>query len=355
MSTPALDGAAVQQIASLAQAASTAPRFQIPSLPTQVPVLIWQDKTITDIEHLLAKPCNKRGVAALGDHVAFADYVNAHRTDGLVIFGDVNEHGGGFVAILDGHIAAVIATERQGDVTCTQIKDAGAPQWGEHRATLDLKPTPEWARWIGANGKSMPQEAFAIFLEENAADVVVPPEDVKTIAGFPVPHGQLPNAAELMSVALTLQTKTDVEFSSKINRHNGQTQVTYLEKMTSTHAGAAEGKMGIPEFFTIAVAPFRGGAAQFILCRLRFRAAGGKAIFEYQLLRPHKTVEHAWKLVAADIAAATGENVLLGHISIPGRAQKPTITSTATDDRNRSVALQRDAGLNRDRDLGINR
>lgn len=312
-----LDGLAVQHIAELAQKA-------IPKATnlkeTQVPTLLWQDKTLQDIEHLMARPVTKRGRALLGDAVAFSDYVNAHRTLGLLICGEVTEAGGNFTAILDGHIPAKLepAGENTPDAEVV-IVDDGLPGWGEHIATLELKATPEWARWLGNHGKSLTQDAFACFLEENAADVIVPAQDITHVAGFPIPHGQLPNSAELMSVALTLQAKTDVQFSSKINRHNGQTQLTYHETVAATHAGAAEGKIGIPEFFCIAVAPFRGGATQIVLCRLRFRAGAGKASFEYQIIRPHKIVEHAWKLVAADIHAATREAVLLGKVEIPTR------------------------------------
>ena len=259
----------------------------------------------------------------MGDSASFCDYINAHRTAGLVITGDATETGGNFHAILDGHIAAQLVEldpAAPAQEKSLEIRDAGLAQWGEHRANLALKPTPEWTRWLNLNGKLQPQEAFAIFLEENAADVIIPPDGVRTVAGFPVPPSdQLPNSAELISVALTLATKTNVEFSSKINRSNGQTQLTYIEKLTGTHAGASEGKMGIPEFFCLAIAPFRGCAPQVVLCRLRFRASGGKAAFEYQMIRPHKIVEHAWKMIAVNITASTGETVLLGDVTIPTR------------------------------------
>jgi uncharacterized protein YfdQ (DUF2303 family) len=352
MSQTQLDGAAVQQIVALAQAAM--PKHTTLPGVFHKPVLVWNDKALTDIEHLLAAPVCKRGRATFGDAVAFADYVNAHRTHGLIIFGDVSESGGSFTAILDGHVPAVVRRPSPEALAAAEdspvqmsgsvvITSPGHAQWSEHIVHLPLTPTPEWARWLSNSGKTLEQEQFAVFLEENAADVIVPPAEVKTVAGFPVPPlEQLPNSAELMSVALTLQTKTDVEFSSKMNRQNGQTQLTYLEKLSATHAGAAEGKMGIPEFFCLAVAPFRGGAAQVVLCRLRFRAANGRAKFEYQLIRPHKIVEHAWKMVAADIAGATGENVMLGKVELPGRGDvsgRTTLTSGPADDRGLRQAM----------------
>lgn len=318
MSSPTLDGAAVQAIASLAEKANVAARHQTAGpVSPQKPILIWQDKTITDIEHLLARPVCKRGVATLGDHVAFADYVNAHRTAGLVIFGEVTETAGYFTAILDGHIPADVRRQESNETAPVVIANEGAPGWGDHLAKLPLVATPEWARWIGKSGKQLAQSEFAEFLEENAADVIVPDTSVTHVAGFPVPHGNLPTSAQLMSVALTLQAKTDVQFSSKINRANGQVQVTYNETINAT--SSAEGILGIPEYFAIAVAPFRGGSAQIVLARLRYRAERGAAKFEFQIIRPHKIVEHAWNLVRADIASAIGESVLLGKIEIPAR------------------------------------
>lgn len=315
-STTTLPADAVPAIAKLAQDAFHKVEKLGPVSP-QKPVLLWPDKSMFDVEHLLPAPVCKRGSAAMGDAASFAAYVNAHRTEGLVIFGEVTESGGFFTAILDGHVAATLKS-REGDTSrAVEIVAPGSPAWGEHVAKLTLAPTPEWTRWLGNNGKPMTQEAFAVFLEENAADVLIPPEEVATVAGFPVPHGQLPNSAQLMSVALTLQTKTEVHFSSKINRQNGQTQLNYVENVSAT--SQAEGSLSVPEFFALAIAPFRGGAAQIVLCRLRFRAERGAAKFEYSLIRPHKIVEHAWKLVAADISAATGEEVLLGSITIPSR------------------------------------
>jgi uncharacterized protein YfdQ (DUF2303 family) len=318
MSSTSLPDAAVAAVAQLAEKATTTPRHQmLGSAMPQRPALIWPDKQIQDIEHLLAAPVCKRGVATLGDHVAFADYVNAHRTAGLVIFGEVNETSGFFTAILDGHVPAKLKP-REGDTAePIAIESPGAPGWGDHVAKLPLIATPEWARWIGKSGKVLSQSEFAEFLEENAADVIVPDTSVTHVAGFPVPHGNLPTSAQLMSVALTLQAKTDVTFSSKINRQNGQVQVTFNEAISAT--SNAEGIIGIPEYFAIAVAPFRGGSAQIVLARLRYRAERGAAKFEFQIIRPHKIVEHAWNLVRKDIAGAIGESVLLGSVSIPGR------------------------------------
>lgn len=314
MSTPIPNAEAVTAIAELAKAGVQ--RHQFVDELYQKPAVIWPDKTITPLEHLLDRPVSKRGNAKVGDAFAFSTYVNAHRTPGLVIFGEVDEASGYFCAILDGHVPCKLKP-REGDQDAPiEVIDDGQPGWAEHKVELALKPTPEWARWIGKSGKLMPQEEFAIFLEENAADVIVP-EGVTQVAGYPVP-ANLPNAAQLTSVALTLQTKVDVKFSSSINRQNGQQQVSFIEQVTGSHG--AEGTIGIPENFAIAVAPFRGSAPQVVLARLRYRAAGGKASFVFEIIRPHKIVEHAWKLVAKDISAATGEDVLLGRIQLAERS-----------------------------------
>jgi len=319
MSNTSLDGDAVKHIADLAKASVTAQRHTACGPAIDYPVLIWSDKTIQPVEHLCASPFAKRGEATLGDPASFADYVNAHRTPGLVIFGEVTETSGHFTAILDAHIPATIEPREGNTAAPVVITDPGLPGWGDHVAKLPLVATPEWARWMKFNGKQLTQVEFAEFLEENAVDVIVPGEEITHVAGFPVPHGKLPTSAQLISVALTLQAKTDVTFASKINRHNGEMQLTYNETVSAT--SSAEGTIGVPEFFAIAVAPFRGGTAQIVLCRLRFRAERGAAKFEYQLIRPHKIVEHAWKLVRKDIEAATGETVLLGNVAVVTRKE----------------------------------
>jgi uncharacterized protein YfdQ (DUF2303 family) len=302
--TATLDRAALnaQVIADLAKAG--VPKFTLLNEPNAATRLIWQDKTIKSLEHFMPQPMRKRGAAELADADSFATYVNAHRTPGTHLTGDANEKGGYFHALLDYHQPNTPPDPNgaPGSRFAQQQYDKlTSPSWSEHTATQTLQPTPEWARWLGAAGKDIDQRTFAEFLEDNAVDVIVP-EGGK---GFP-------SQQELMSVASTLQVKTDVRFASTVKLQNGQVTLGYTEQIEGGHG--QDGKLAIPEKFGIAVAPFRGTAKYLVTVRLRYRGTGGKALFRLEIERPHKIVESAFNDVRAVIEEATGLKVLVGKI-----------------------------------------
>lgn len=292
--TPAdLRGLNATVIAELARAG--VPKHTTLELPTGcAPRLVWQDKTITNLEGALPAPLRKRGAAALVDPESFAIFVKDHQTQGTVLTGDANEQGGHFVALLDYHVPVREVLSEGGPM----------PQWTEHTATMKLQPTPEWARWMAINDRELDQRTFAEFLEDNAVDLVVPEGDKGV--GYPTQQ-------ELMSVASTLQVKTDVRFASSVKLENGQVQLGYTEQIEGGHG--SEGKLPIPARFAIAVAPFRGTPKYLVTCRLRYRGNGGKAIFKVIVERPHKIVESAFNDLRAKITTLTGLPVLVGAIA----------------------------------------
>lgn len=266
-----------------------------------VPRLVWPDKTITDLEGTLPKPLRKRGTATLGAVGSFIDYVNAHKETNTAICGDADEKGGSFTAIIDYHGATTRRTDEGQHVDLTVVTP-GQPAWSEHRVVMKLEPTPEWVRWLGICGKDLDQRTFAEFIEDNAADVVVPEDQAKA-----------PNAQELMQVATTLQIKTDVRFASSVNLQNGQIQLRYEEMINGTWGG--EGGIAVPQAFHIGVVPFRGGQRYLARIRLRYRGTSGKASFRLEMERPHKIVEAAFRDTKAMIEGETEITVWIGSLN----------------------------------------
>lgn len=275
-----------------------------PSSAGVAPRLIWPDRQITDLEGALPRPLRKRAHAALGSMASFIDYVRQHRTQATAIHGDADEKGGGFTAIIDYHEANRDVPGTAG--TKEMAVALGAPAWAEHRATLALQPTPEWARWLGICGKDLDQRTFAEFIEDNAADVVAP----EATPGAP-------NAADLMQVATTLQVKTDVRFASSVNLQNGQVQLRYEEMINGSWGG--ENAMAVPQAFWIGIVPFRGGDRYMAKIRLRYRGTGGKANFRLEMERPHKIVEAAFRDTKAIIETETGIKVWIGELKPQAR------------------------------------
>lgn len=256
-------------------------------------LLIWPDGRIQDLESTHRNPSRKRGCAKLQAPESFIDYVNRHRRESTTIAGTATEKGGSFIALLDYHEPVTPQS--------ALLTDHGTPGWAEHTAELALMPTPEWARWLGKSGTDLEQKAFAEFLEDNAPDITVP----ETAEKFP-------SQQELVSLALTLQVKTDVRFSNQIRLQNGEQKLVYQENIEGTWG--ADNSLAIPTKFALAVAPFIGTPKYLVTARLRYRATGGKATFRFEIERPHKIVEDAFNDVRKKIQAETTQPVLVGTI-----------------------------------------
>ncbi len=137
----------------------------------------------------------------------------------------------------------------------------------------------------------MSQEDFAIFLEDNIADIAEP------------------SGESLLSIALTLQAKTEANFSSSRRLDNGQVQFTYTENID---ARAGTGLIEIPREFAIGVRLFKNGEGYKIKARLKYRLASGQIKFWYELDRPENAVEDAFNSYVAQ-ASESGYKLLYGR------------------------------------------
>ena len=90
----------------------------------------------------------------------------------------------------------------------------------------------------------------------------------------------------MIQVSLYLEAKSQVSFSSGIRLQNGQTQLTYVEKIDATTG--ADGKMAIPERFALGLSPFRGSDRYEVRARLKYRISpAGRLGLRYELERTH--------------------------------------------------------------------
>jgi uncharacterized protein YfdQ (DUF2303 family) len=271
---------------------------------TEVPSVIWPDKSITTLEHLCARPTRKRAKAIFYDVPSFVRYVEDHRTEGTVITGNFDQTTGSFIALID------YSAPWSPEAGEPENQIPGAPSWCEHTAVLNLTATPEWFKWLSKNTVKFDQVEFAEFIEDNAADITVPETD---------DGATWPTQLDLMSTALTLQVKTGVNFSNAVRLQNGQTQLTYQESVQGHHG--TDGTLLVPDKFALALAPFVAAPKYLVKARLRYRAAGGKASFTYQVERPHLIIKNAFEDILKQIAAGLDCQVLLGSITPETRAR----------------------------------
>lgn len=162
--------------------------------------------------------------------------------------------------------------------------------WRDYRAIYKAEMSREFANWLNNNKVQMSQEDFAIFIEDNIADIAEP------------------SGESLLSVALSLQAKTEANFSSAKRLDNGQVQFMYTENID---ARAGNGTLEIPREFALGVRIFKNGDGFRIKARLKYRLHSGNVKFWYELDRIDNAVENAFK-ESIELAQGSGYTVLFG-------------------------------------------
>lgn len=259
-----------QTAAELAYAAA-APHSLDPDNLLGIVVPPGAEHRILDLEKYLYEPRRTRGTVTLHDPGSLADYVLRHKTDQTQWYVDIDQRS--LVAVLNDH-------------------NGGEPGWRDHRASVQLRHTPEWKAWTDRDRKLTSQEDFADHLEQNRPDIVEPP------------------AAELLELVQTFQANTNVTFKRAVRDGTGEVQLTYNEQIDGR--GGRDGQMLIPEIMVLEIAPFQGQAPVTVEAALRYRVREGQLAIGYVLLRPERVVRDAIDQLVQQVKTAVGIEPLYG-------------------------------------------
>jgi uncharacterized protein YfdQ (DUF2303 family) len=266
-----VDQSVIEKIGALTKAAAA-----IQTHGNSVHLVVPPSFTHHNITELVEKadphPNRKRGTVALSDIDSFSQFVKDH---GLA-------HNTYIYADPDARTLTAVMNEHE-------FSDPTAG-WRDFRAVFTADLSREFSTWYKNNKQVKEQEEFAVFVEDNIADVVEPSGDT------------------LLAIALTLQAKTEVNFSSSRRLDNGQVQLAYTENID---ARAGAGAVEIPREFAIGCRLFKNGEGYKINARLKYRLGGGKVKFWYELDRPENAIEDAFKAYV-EKARASGFTVLIG-------------------------------------------
>lgn len=170
-----------------------------------------------------------------------------------------------------------------------QREDAG---WRDHRCHYQAEYTPEFSKWLVNDKKQFDQTGFSEFIEDNFVDIAEPA------------------AQMLLDVATTIQSKTDINFSSAKRLQNGQVQMQYTENIDA-RAGV-NGALEIPKEFMLGLRIFKNGDGYKIKARLKYRLHAGQIKFWYELDRVERSIEDAFGGYISQVREASGYVVLLG-------------------------------------------
>jgi uncharacterized protein YfdQ (DUF2303 family) len=168
--------------------------------------------------------------------------------------------------------------------------DKRGPRYHDHRASFTAKHSLEWLTWVGNSGKRMTQEAFAVFIEDNAPDVKVP------------------DAVALYQMALNLEAAGKSEFKSFKRLEDGSVNFVFAEEVNGTSNG-----MPFPKQIEVLLRPYLGCAAVSLVAKLRFRNDAGKLSIWFDLLRHEQTKRDAFDAIVETINEQTATVVLKGR------------------------------------------
>lgn len=246
---------------------------------------------VQDLEKYLPRPTRKRGTYNFGDAKSFIEFVNREKTPETFIL--ANRENPGFTAIFNGNVA------QDGNADA----EAG---WGDYKAAYACPYSPEWKVWSAANKSKMTQHDFAVFVEDNWVDVIVPE------ATFDPNYTNWPDGQMLLRLALGLEGKNDVSWGSAQRLDNGQVRFKYEETISGQVQGAY---IDIPQKFAVGIPVFAGTAPWQIIAKLRWRMDRGGLTMWFEFERLFKITERAFDEARAEIATGTGVPIYLGSKS----------------------------------------
>ncbi len=223
----------------------------------------------------LERPQRAATCAKLRDAASFVRYVNDHKVDRTRIYATLEPAQ--FLAVLDDHHIAEHADDA-----------AAQADWRGFRAQFAIPASREWGVWTAANRKHMGQLAFAEFLQDNLPDVVKP------------------EGAALLEMALNFEAAQSGAFVAAQRLQDGSHNLTWKADNN------ASGSVKLPELIELSIPVFENEAVSSLTARLRYRVTEGRLAIWYELVRPHKTLEAAFRQCWTSIADATSLPILLG-------------------------------------------
>lgn len=247
---------------------------KVPGLPDSVPVLLKRGTApgIEDIARLFEPyrqhPARKSGQAVAQTFDAFCNLTLRHKTEHSVIFANMDWKKPTLTTIIDYHELA-----------------QGHPDFGKHRIHYAFPLSDEWQKWVAGDGIKMDQGDFAWFLEDRVAELSSPTDEEKlqyerdfatTIA----------TPAQLVELSRGLQVNVESKVKASTTLQSGEGQIAWEE----THNGADGKPLKVPGIFMLSIAPFFMGDKVRIPVRQRYRPAGGKVTWFYQIYRPDQFI-----------------------------------------------------------------
>lgn len=224
-------------------------------------------------------PAHTQALVELRDTASFVRYVNDHKADRSRIYATLEPAR--FLAVLDDFHTSEATADADDQI-------AAQADWREFRVQFTVPPSREWTLWTGKDRKPMTQLDFARHIEDNLPDVVEP------------------DGAALLEMALRFEASSAGSFVATQRMQDGSHDLQWRADNN------ASGSVRLPAEIALSIPVFENESPSMQHARLRYRVKEGVLSLWYELIRPHKTLEAAFRDAWARISDGTGVPILLG-------------------------------------------
>lgn len=204
----------------------------------------------------------RRGTARAETLESFINLINRHKDEQSALFGKCSWPEPKLTAVLNYNAANA------------------AVRPGDHRIVYTFPLTEEFKAWVGSNTKPMPQDAFAAFLEEHAAELAAPMDGERSEYER-LFNEKMATPSEVVALSRHLEVFVAARVKNGVRLQTGERTVEFMEE----HQNAKGEAVIIPGVFMVSVPAFVDGEAVRIPARLRYRIVSGEIKWFYQLYR----------------------------------------------------------------------
>jgi len=163
------------------------------------------------------------------------------------------------------------------------------PQHASHSVTLKLRDSEEYLRWSKMEGEMHSQEDFALFIEENVADVINPDHSV------------------LLEICRDLEATQGVSFKTGTRLDNGDRTFLYE---TQTHV---KSEVAVPTEIGLSIPLYNGENPTDIRAKFRFKPTADGLLLGFRWHRVEYQRQATFREMAIIASDDTGLPVVFGR------------------------------------------
>jgi uncharacterized protein YfdQ (DUF2303 family) len=229
------------------------------------------------VDEVFSNPARASGLVKLRDANSFVAYFNRQKRPESLIYASLDP----------AKILGVIDDHRSFDAV-REVEHDGA-NWRGYRVEFAVPASREWKVWTGKDRKALNQLEFAELIEDNLPDIVTP------------------DGSTMLSVALNFEASKEGNFVSAARLQDGSTNFVWKEDINATG-----NKIAMPSQITLEIPVFENGQPSPVEARIKYRVKDGNLTIWYELVRPHKVLEAAFRAIWSQIEEQTATTILLG-------------------------------------------